>query len=39
MNREKLAPDDNGRGKMDKLKVVLRLLLKTNEQLAEIADF
>ena len=38
MNGDKLAPDNNGAGKMDQSKVVLRLLLKANQQLAETVE-
>ena len=38
MNGDKLAPDNNGAGKMDQSTVVLRLLLNANEQLAETVE-
>ena len=38
MNLDKLAPDNNGAGKMDQSKVILSLLFKTNEQLAETVE-
>lgn len=38
MNGDKLAPDDNGAGKVDQGKVDLRFLLKANEQLAKTVE-
>ena len=38
MNGDKLAPDNNGAGKMNQSKIVLRLFLKANEQLAETVE-
>ena len=38
MNRDKLAPDNNGASKIDQSKIVMHLLLKSNEQLAETVE-